>query len=168
VKHWHRLLRDRMDVLSLETVKVRLDGALSTCSTCRSLCLLQGSWTRWPLSVPSNWNDSTILRFYDSSEGPESTGPAWVLRQSLVLGTAPAKNASECIRYPGWSVLWRFGCSFQPDGAGEGLICEWLSPPLTGVGSPTGVWWTFSVREYSPLGPNIFRENSVVRSVMLK
>lgn len=46
VKHWHRLLRDGMDVLSLETVKVRLDGALSTCSTCRSLCLLQGSWTR--------------------------------------------------------------------------------------------------------------------------
>ena len=29
VKHWHRLLREVVDAPSLETFKVRLDGALS-------------------------------------------------------------------------------------------------------------------------------------------
>ena len=29
VKHWHRLLREAVDAPSLETFKVRLDGALS-------------------------------------------------------------------------------------------------------------------------------------------
>jgi len=29
VRHWNRLLRDVVDALSLETLKVRLDGALS-------------------------------------------------------------------------------------------------------------------------------------------
>jgi len=30
VMHWHRLLRDVVDALSLETFKVRLDRALTT------------------------------------------------------------------------------------------------------------------------------------------
>jgi len=30
VRHWHRLLREAMDAPSLETLKVRLDRALST------------------------------------------------------------------------------------------------------------------------------------------
>jgi len=30
VRHWHRLPRELVDALSLETLKVRLDGALST------------------------------------------------------------------------------------------------------------------------------------------
>ena len=29
VRHWHRLPRDVVDALSLDTFKVRLDGALS-------------------------------------------------------------------------------------------------------------------------------------------
>ena len=29
VKHWHRLPREAVDVLSLEVLKARLDGALS-------------------------------------------------------------------------------------------------------------------------------------------
>ena len=49
VRHWHRLLRDVVDVPSLETFKVRLVGAQSTCCSCRCPCSLQGSWTRWPL-----------------------------------------------------------------------------------------------------------------------
>lgn len=30
IENWHRLLREVVDALSLDTVKVRLDGALST------------------------------------------------------------------------------------------------------------------------------------------
>ena len=30
VRHWHRLPREEVDALFLETLKVRLDGALST------------------------------------------------------------------------------------------------------------------------------------------
>jgi len=29
VKHWHRLLRELVDALALETLQVRLEGALS-------------------------------------------------------------------------------------------------------------------------------------------
>jgi len=31
------------------------------CSSCRCPCSLQGSWSRWPLRVPSNLNNSMIL-----------------------------------------------------------------------------------------------------------
>ena len=33
--------------------------------SCRCPCSLQGSWTRWPLNVPSNSNDSMRLWLYD-------------------------------------------------------------------------------------------------------
>jgi len=51
VKHWHRLPRDVMDALPLETFKVRLDRALSNLLRalqvlCRCPCSSQGSWTR--------------------------------------------------------------------------------------------------------------------------
>ena len=42
VQHWHRLPREVVDALSLETVKVRLDGALRNLS-CRCPCLFQGA-----------------------------------------------------------------------------------------------------------------------------
>jgi len=45
---------------STEIPKVRLDGALSTWWSCGCLCSLQGIWTRQPLGVFSNPNDSTI------------------------------------------------------------------------------------------------------------
>ena len=38
---------------SLETHKVRLGGALSTRWSCRSPCVLEWSWARRPLRVPS-------------------------------------------------------------------------------------------------------------------
>ena len=41
---------------------VRLDGALSTWWRCRCPCSLQDSWTRWPLRIPSNSNDSVLLK----------------------------------------------------------------------------------------------------------
>jgi len=60
VRHWHRVPRDVTDVPSLEIVKVSLDGTLSTWSSiCVSVHFRQ--WTRWPLRVPSNSNNSMIL-----------------------------------------------------------------------------------------------------------
>ena len=61
VMHWHRLPREEVGAPSLETLKVRLDGALSTRWSCRCPCSLQGSCTRWPSRVSSNSNDSMIL-----------------------------------------------------------------------------------------------------------
>ena len=58
MRHWHKLSREVMGALFLETLKVRLDGALSTWCSCRCPCSLQGIWTRWSLRVPSNSNDS--------------------------------------------------------------------------------------------------------------
>ena len=49
------------DALSLETLMVRLEGLWATWCSCRCPWSLQGSWTRWPLRVPSNSNDSMIL-----------------------------------------------------------------------------------------------------------
>ena len=49
VRHWNRLPREAVDAPSLETLKVRLDGALSILNCCRCPCSLQRSWTRWPL-----------------------------------------------------------------------------------------------------------------------
>ena len=61
MSHWHRLTREVVDAPSLETLRVRLDGALSTWCSCRCSCSLQRSWTKWPLTVPSNSNDYLIL-----------------------------------------------------------------------------------------------------------
>ena len=53
VKHGNRLPREVVDTPSLETLRVRLDEALTTLiQFCH--CSLQGSWTRWPLKDPSN------------------------------------------------------------------------------------------------------------------
>ena len=42
----HHLPRDGVDALSLDTLKVRLDGALSNLIDWSCPCSLQGSWTR--------------------------------------------------------------------------------------------------------------------------
>ena len=36
----------------------------ATWCSCRCPCSLQGIWTRWPLRVPSNSNNSMVLWFY--------------------------------------------------------------------------------------------------------
>jgi len=61
VRQWHRLPRAVVDAPSLQTPKVRLDGALSTRWNCRCPYSLQRSWTRRLLRVPSNPNHSVIL-----------------------------------------------------------------------------------------------------------
>ena len=58
VRHWNRLPRDVMDVLSLETPKAKINGALSNVVELWCPSSLLGSCTRWPLKVPSNCKDS--------------------------------------------------------------------------------------------------------------
>jgi len=43
LRHWHRLPREAVDVPSLETAKVRLDGAQSTWWSHGCPCSVQGS-----------------------------------------------------------------------------------------------------------------------------
>jgi len=49
-----------VDAPSLETPEAGLDQALGNLMALWCPCALQGSWTRWPLKVPSNSKDSTI------------------------------------------------------------------------------------------------------------
>ena len=59
-----RLPREVVDALSVETLKVRVDGVLSNLICCRCPCSLQGSWTGWPLKVATQiFNDPMILCF---------------------------------------------------------------------------------------------------------
>jgi len=46
VKPWHRLPREVVDAPSLETFKVRLDGALSNLIRLKASLLAVGVWTR--------------------------------------------------------------------------------------------------------------------------
>jgi len=46
VNHWNGLPREVVDPPSLETFKVRLDGALSNLIYGRCPCSLQGGWAR--------------------------------------------------------------------------------------------------------------------------
>jgi len=73
MRHWHRLPREEVDALSLETLKVRLDGALSTWLSCRCPCSLLEGWIRWLLRIPSNSNNSMIL-WSSKKIAPEQRG----------------------------------------------------------------------------------------------
>ena len=68
VRHWNRLPSDVVDVLSLETLKVRLDKALGSLLQLCCPCSLQGSWTRWPSVLLSNSKDSMILKSQTMNE----------------------------------------------------------------------------------------------------
>jgi len=46
VKHWHRLPREVVEAPSLETVKARLDGALSNLVWLKMSLLTAGGWAR--------------------------------------------------------------------------------------------------------------------------
>jgi len=50
VRHWNKLPREAVDVLSLEEFKARLDGALSNLVWWKvSLPMAGGVGTRWPI-----------------------------------------------------------------------------------------------------------------------
>ena len=83
-----------VDSPSFETLRVRLDGALSNLICCRCSCSLQGSWTRWPLRVPSISNNSMILWFKRGSLKSNRDGifPAsylWAISWSISLQLSP-------------------------------------------------------------------------------
>jgi len=79
VRHWNRSLRLVLDAPSLETPKVRLDGALTPDGAVGVPRSLQGSWTRCPLRVPSNSNDSMILFQWPGNFGtPCNYLPAYI------------------------------------------------------------------------------------------
>jgi len=60
VKHWHKLPREVVDAPTLETLKARLDGALSNLGWWKMSLLMAGGWTGWPLKVPSHPTHSMI------------------------------------------------------------------------------------------------------------
>ena len=59
VRHWNRLPSKAVDAPSLEALKARLDGAVSSLGYGRCPCLQQG-WDWVSFKVPSNPNHSTI------------------------------------------------------------------------------------------------------------
>ena len=61
LRHRKRLPRDVVDAPSLETFKARLGQTLGSLIWLWCPCSLQGSWTRWPLKVSFNSQDSMIV-----------------------------------------------------------------------------------------------------------
>jgi len=136
VRHWHRLRREVADARSRE---VRLDGAVSTRSSCRHPCSLQGSWTRWPFTVPSNSNNSMILN-------PETVTPRCFINDEQKRSHA---SSTQFILLP----MWAENYSYQNVQLQETLLpSELLTPPSSILGliansinafqpSPSGKHW---------------------------
>ena len=89
--HWHRLPREVVDIPSLQTPKSGGQSSEHLIELWASLFIAR-SWTRWPLKVPSNSNNSMILS---------------VQRRG---NTKPGKNVllfvryMECLSFP--AVRW--------------------------------------------------------------
>ena len=86
VRHWRRFPREVVDAPSLETLKARLDGALSNLIQVKMSQLVAGGWTKRPLKGPSNPNHAMIppvsLKIFNSSYSqvfPPSLFPCWCL-----------------------------------------------------------------------------------------
>ena len=120
MRHWHRLpskVLDVLDVLFLETPKVRLDGALSNLIRGRP-CLLQESWTKWLLKSPSKSNDSTvlwILKSFDLWLGHIASIPSAIqgniqeLPLAVLLISAGNRKAASSLQYVvSWhQIFWK-------------------------------------------------------------
>ena len=99
-------------------LKVRLDGALSIRSSCRCPCSLQGSWTRWPLRVPSisNYCMIHIVLFCISASDSIKMIPAEV----AVLPTLLNSSNRWLLRGGFWGV----SCSLNFCNLDENLYAE--------------------------------------------
>jgi len=86
MRHWHRLPRDVLDAQSLETPKVRLDGAPSTWWSCGCPCSLQEVCTRCPLRGPSNSNDALILWYMQHQLLSAYVIPIWLCLMWWIWG----------------------------------------------------------------------------------
>ena len=65
VRRWCRLPREVVDAPSLETLKVRLDGALSNLVWLKMSLIIAGGWSR----CSSNPNYAMILWIYTDLKG---------------------------------------------------------------------------------------------------
>lgn len=62
-RHWHRLLREVVDVPYLQVFKARLDEALSNLVLWKMSLPTAGCWNKRVFKVPSNTNHSMILLY---------------------------------------------------------------------------------------------------------
>ena len=60
-KGWDTIQRPRQAEQWAQENLMRFNKARSTCYSCRCPCSLQGRWTRWPLKVSFDLNNSMIL-----------------------------------------------------------------------------------------------------------
>jgi len=91
-----------MGAPSLEILNVRLDRALSCPWNCR--CSLLWSWTKWPLKVPSNSNNSMILSLkqgttFQVHSMPAPTSLSLNLLPPTLHKDEPSHNFAHC-----WSL----------------------------------------------------------------
>jgi len=88
-----------------KTLKVRLDGTLSTWLGCGCSCSVQRSWSRWPLKVPSNSNnsicESNCRMAWVRRDLKDHPVPVPLLR--AVLPTTKSGTSSGC---PGLHPAW--------------------------------------------------------------
>ena len=120
MRHCQWLPREVVDAPSLKIFKVRLDVALSTWWSCRCPCSWQGRWTRWPLRVPSNSNDSMVIWFILVCEVQTTRLPAKAASTSafpivflgilLLLSTKSLSVQTE----KSFSNFRNYGCRLKP------------------------------------------------------
>jgi len=87
-------------------IQVRLDGALSTWSSCRCPHSLQGGWSRWLIRVPFNSNDSMILRVNHQCKDLKSLQPSPAVKVGVWREEKCLPSKEMCM-----SVNWHYGRS---------------------------------------------------------
>ena len=88
----------------------------------RCLCSLQWSWTKWPLRVSSNLNDSVILQFYEYKE-------QMIIKQEedgqVACHWAPRLTATSCCLFSASAEQDSSPC-IESKGQGWTLISGWV------------------------------------------
>ena len=99
--------------------------ALSAWWSCRCPCALQGGWTRWPLRVPSNSNDSLILwNFLLTDTSTEKYFCFWGLCWAWAPGNpqlaSPANMSQVPLGLQSTMLAHSRGCTFAVPYSWEG------------------------------------------------